>query len=264
MSCGSVASYFSENGALAKFPALSWQLPGADALRAVRARVARGRAARDPRGRVGSAPVRPTRWLYQPFASGARAGVAPTPVGGSASTFIAFEDVDVPSSFVAVHVLVTPVVGPGIEIAGSHPLELVRGGLAVTVQCRTMKFPPVLPLHHPLLPAIPSIEDEMEGVAAAARPGVVAATSETTQRTTSGLSASRIVLSRRNDEAGAADPVVLRERPAADACPGVPAVLPGLEAVAVTRPLPGRGKRQLPARGHAARIRFEPRNSWTW
>ncbi len=116
-----------------------------------------------------------------------------------------------PSSLVAVHVFVTPVVGPGIVIAGSQPVVLVSGGLPVTVQWRITLFPCVLPLHQLLLPAMPSIDDEMVGVSAAAAPGIAAATSETTQSATTGLSASRIVLSRRNDEAGAADPVVLRE-----------------------------------------------------
>jgi hypothetical protein len=136
--------------------------------------------------------VRATKWLYQPLASGARAGAAPTLVGGSASILIVLEELDVPSSFVAVQVLVTPVVGPEIVSAGSQPLELVRGGLAITVQCRITLFPCVLPLHHPLFAAMPSIDDEIEGVSAAAEPGTAAATSETTQSATTGLSASRI------------------------------------------------------------------------
>ena len=70
-------------------PGVVLQLPGSRGGGAVRPGVARRRAARDPRGRVAPLQVRPTEWLYQPFASGARAGAAPTPVGGSASILIA-------------------------------------------------------------------------------------------------------------------------------------------------------------------------------
>jgi hypothetical protein len=79
-----------------------------------------------------------------------------------------FEEVEVPSVFVAVHVLVVPDVGPGIEIAGSHPLVLVGAGFALTFQCRTTMFPCVLPRYQPFVPAMPSIVELIVGDAAEA------------------------------------------------------------------------------------------------
>jgi hypothetical protein len=93
---------------------------------------------------------------------------------------IVFDDMDVPSSLVAVQVFVTPSVGPGMVIAGSQPGVLVGGGLAVTVQCRITLLPCVLPLHQPLFPAMPSIDHEIVGVEAAAEHGMTTATSAQT------------------------------------------------------------------------------------
>src|SRR4249919_576135 len=96
--------------------------------------------------------VRLTGRLYHPLKSGARAGVVRTPIGGSASTLIVTGWwTDVPSSLVALQLNATPFVGPGTVIAGAQS-DLVRGGLAVTIQRRTTLLPWLLPRHQPLSP----------------------------------------------------------------------------------------------------------------
>jgi hypothetical protein len=75
---------------------------------------------------VGSLPLQDTlnEWLYQPFASAPRLGVAATLVGGSPSILICFVVMAVvPPALVALHVLVVPVFGSSILIASSQPLD---------------------------------------------------------------------------------------------------------------------------------------------
>src|SRR5689334_1919734 len=94
---------------------------------------------------VASVPchVTVTGWLNQPLKSAARAKVALTPVGGSASTFRFFVvTVVVPPSLVAEHVRVVPLFGPGTLSPASQPV-VDRIGLSgsLTDQLTTTKFP---------------------------------------------------------------------------------------------------------------------------
>src|SRR4029079_7497390 len=99
--------------------------------------------------------VAPTGWLYQPLKSGPRESCAAIPVGASASILSTLVvTVIEPASFAAVHDFVKPAFGPGIVIAGWHPESTEVA--SVTVQCRTMLLPWVLPRYQPLFPLIPS------------------------------------------------------------------------------------------------------------
>ena len=90
---------------------------------------------------VASLPLQDTlsEWLYQPFASGPRLGFAAMLVGGSPSILICFVVIAVvPPALVALHVLVVPVFGSSILIAGSQPLaELIGESGSLTAQWTT-------------------------------------------------------------------------------------------------------------------------------
>src|SRR5262245_4247558 len=102
--------------------------------------------------------------LNQPAALGWRLGVAVV-VGGSASILSdRVVIVVVPPSLVAEHVLVVPVVGPGIWMAGSQPVvDKICDSGSLTDQRRVMLLPCVLPRYQSLVPAIPSIEYDTTG-----------------------------------------------------------------------------------------------------
>jgi hypothetical protein len=101
--------------------------------------------------------VTDTGWLNQPLKSAARAKIALTPVGGSASTFRFFVvTVVVPPSLVAEHVRVVPLFGPAIASPGSQPeVEVIGLSGSLTDQLTVMKFPEVLPRYQPFVPTIP-------------------------------------------------------------------------------------------------------------
>src|SRR5678815_1807455 len=103
---------------------------------------------------------------YQPAPFGGWLVIAAV-VGGSASILSSFVVMlVVPPSLVAVQVLVVPVFGPGIWMAGSQPVvEMMGDSGSLTDQCRVMLLPWVLPRNQSLVPAIPSIEyDTIGGV----------------------------------------------------------------------------------------------------
>src|SRR5262245_7837997 len=102
--------------------------------------------------------------LNQPAPLGWRLGVAVV-LGGSASILSdRVVIVVVPPSLVAEHVLVVPVFGPGIWMAGSQPVvEVICDSGSLTDQRRVMLLPWVLPRNQSFVPAIPSIEYETTG-----------------------------------------------------------------------------------------------------
>ena len=79
---------------------------------------------------------------YQPAPLGGRL-VSADVAGGSASILSSFVViVVVPPSLVALQVLVVPVFGPGIWMAGSQPVvEMMGDSLSLTAQPTTMKLP---------------------------------------------------------------------------------------------------------------------------
>ncbi len=110
LDCGAVSSYLSGRFAGAVFPARSRQVPlTVVALVSGPAYVASG--SHDSRPEVVSLPSKSTErsWLYQPFESAAREGVAVV-AGAVLSTLKGFEIVVVPPSLSAEHVSVVPVV----------------------------------------------------------------------------------------------------------------------------------------------------------
>src|SRR6185503_11142372 len=106
-------------------------------------------ALQDAMPEVASVPcqVTATGWLNQPLKSAARAKLALTAVGGSASIFSSFVVmVVVPPSLVAEHVSVVPLFGPGMFTAGSQPVvERIGPSGSLTDQLTEMELPCLLP-----------------------------------------------------------------------------------------------------------------------
>src|SRR6478736_4149499 len=118
---GAVASYSSPNEAAPTLPALSIQLPVTDAVAESGLEYVFA-VEQESMPEVASVPEKDTEtaWLYQPFASAGRDGVAVAD-GGVISTLIVLLTVVVPPSLVAEHVRVLPVVSD-VSVVASQPV----------------------------------------------------------------------------------------------------------------------------------------------
>src|SRR5205823_1726506 len=150
VTCGAVASYLSPSEAAPTFPALSEQVPPSEAPAVSGPAYVFG-ATHESTPDVESLAPKETdsAWLYHPFASGTRAGVAVTEGGVLSSLNVLLTTVS-PPSLVAEHVSFVPRVS-AVRVTASQPLvEMITDSGSTTDQLTV-----TLVVYQPFAPSVP-------------------------------------------------------------------------------------------------------------
>ena len=150
VTCGAVASYLSPSEAAPTFPALSEQVPPSEAPAVSGPAYVFG-ATHESTPDVESLAPKETdsAWLYHPFASGTRAGVAVTEGGVLSSLNVLLTTVS-PPSLVAEHVSFVPRVS-AVRVTASQPLvERITDSGSTTDQLTV-----TLVVYQPFAPSVP-------------------------------------------------------------------------------------------------------------